>query len=304
MPWYVVAVVVIVGVGGMLAGCGDVDGDGTNTPGPTACAIPPTPTIPPTGTPGTPPPTPTTPPPTPGVYVVQAGDTLYGIASAYGISVDALAAANNIDVNGLLSIGQVLNIPTPTPPPPIPTTYSAELKEFVKHEEGQVLFLYNDSGGNCTVGIGCLIHTGACTKQDCENFTDDEGRIGCISEQEAEELFTERLIEANNQVYKALENSQTLTQYQYDALVSYTYQMGVGSLGDSLIPVHAAEGEYAEIAQFLLNQAGAGAIGERRNREYQIFTGTTPYPKKDLFIRGCGEGGGSWVDVCAPHRNG
>jgi hypothetical protein len=71
MPWYVVAVVVIVGVGGMLAGCGDVDGDGTNTPGPTACATPPTPTVPPTPTtpptetPGTPPTEPPPPTPTP-----------------------------------------------------------------------------------------------------------------------------------------------------------------------------------------------------------------------------------------------
>jgi hypothetical protein len=78
MPWYVVAIFVCVGVGGMLTGCGE-DGN-TLTPGDTptsteVCTDTPTPWAapgtPPSATPGTPtPPTPTDPPtpptPTPG----------------------------------------------------------------------------------------------------------------------------------------------------------------------------------------------------------------------------------------------
>lgn len=44
-------------------------------------------------------------------YVVNAGDTLFSIATAYGLTVDELAAANNLDPNGLLTPGQTLIIP-------------------------------------------------------------------------------------------------------------------------------------------------------------------------------------------------
>ena len=47
------------------------------------------------------------------VYIVKNGDTLYGIASKYNVSVDDLKKINNITTN-TLSIGQILNIPTTT----------------------------------------------------------------------------------------------------------------------------------------------------------------------------------------------
>ena len=48
------------------------------------------------------------------IYIVQAGDTLSGIAKAYGVTVQAIADANDIaDVNFILS-GQVLEIPLTT----------------------------------------------------------------------------------------------------------------------------------------------------------------------------------------------
>ncbi len=43
-------------------------------------------------------------------YTVKAGDTLYGIASKYGVSVDELKSANNLSSN-TLSIGMTLVIP-------------------------------------------------------------------------------------------------------------------------------------------------------------------------------------------------
>jgi len=45
------------------------------------------------------------------IYVVQAGDTLYSIASRYGIGVDQLKNYNNLNSN-ILSVGQQLFIPT------------------------------------------------------------------------------------------------------------------------------------------------------------------------------------------------
>lgn len=45
-------------------------------------------------------------------YVVQDGDTLYDIASRYGVSVEAIVSANNISDANLINTGQVLVIPS------------------------------------------------------------------------------------------------------------------------------------------------------------------------------------------------
>jgi LysM repeat protein len=58
----------------------------------------------------TPPPTPT-PTPTPVVYIVQSGDTLLGIALAFDVDADALAARNGIEDPRNLQTGQRLIIP-------------------------------------------------------------------------------------------------------------------------------------------------------------------------------------------------
>ncbi|MGB1288418.1 MAG: LysM peptidoglycan-binding domain-containing protein, partial [Aggregatilineales bacterium] len=51
----------------------------------------------------------------PSEHVVRAGDTLFEIASQYGISSDALLSTNNLTNPDLLSVGQVLILPdTPT----------------------------------------------------------------------------------------------------------------------------------------------------------------------------------------------
>lgn len=50
-------------------------------------------------------------------YVVQKGDSLWSIATAYDISINDLMEANNL-TSSSLSIGQVLNIPAPSTTPP------------------------------------------------------------------------------------------------------------------------------------------------------------------------------------------
>jgi LysM repeat protein len=113
----------------------------TLTPEPTATS---TPTLAPTATSAPPTPTATRPAPTAApatdggrtTYRVQAGDTLSTIAARFGISWEALAAANNITARTVLQIGQELIIPLsggaapavatptrrPTPTPLAPTS--------------------------------------------------------------------------------------------------------------------------------------------------------------------------------------
>jgi LysM repeat protein/uncharacterized protein YkwD len=57
----------------------------------------------------------------PTTYVVQPGDTLYRLSLRYGVPVPTLAAANNMNVNDIIYVGQVLVIPQPATPTPAPT---------------------------------------------------------------------------------------------------------------------------------------------------------------------------------------
>lgn len=57
------------------------------------------------------------------IYIVKKGDSLYSIASKYGITVNELKAANNLTSN-LLNVGQTLIIPTSLPDTSVPGEYT------------------------------------------------------------------------------------------------------------------------------------------------------------------------------------
>ncbi len=63
--------------------------------------------------------TPVTAPTPAGTYTVKAGDNLFRIALAHGVSMDALIQANGITNPNLLSVGQVLIIPAGGTIPPV-----------------------------------------------------------------------------------------------------------------------------------------------------------------------------------------
>ena len=77
----------------------------------------PAPPLPPTQPPTQPPPATPTPQPEYIIHVVQRGDTLYSIARRYGITVEAIKAANGLTSNDIY-VGQQLRIPTESSPPP------------------------------------------------------------------------------------------------------------------------------------------------------------------------------------------
>jgi len=80
-----------------------------NTPVAGATAEP-TPTPAPTAVPK-PTATPTVAPPAPIEYTVVDGDTWYGIAGAYGVDAESIAAYNGLTLDHLLQPGEVLTIP-------------------------------------------------------------------------------------------------------------------------------------------------------------------------------------------------
>ncbi|MDF1513977.1 MAG: FxLYD domain-containing protein [Anaerolineae bacterium] len=71
----------------------------TLAPGSFFTPIPPTPTLTPT------------PSPTPVIHIIERGDTLFGVALDYGVTLEALLNANSIAANDILRIGQALIIP-------------------------------------------------------------------------------------------------------------------------------------------------------------------------------------------------
>jgi LysM repeat protein len=103
----------------LLAGCSRPIDAPTPSPGPLGVTLPaPTPRS--TRLPGerTPPPTLTpAPTPTPVIHIVEPGETLSDIALRYGISLDALQAANGVLTPETLQIGQQLIIPSGGPGP-------------------------------------------------------------------------------------------------------------------------------------------------------------------------------------------
>jgi murein DD-endopeptidase MepM/ murein hydrolase activator NlpD len=58
-------------------------------------------------------------------YVVQAGDTLWALSRAYGVTVDQLAAANDMSPQDLLLIGRHLAIPSAATTPSASTSSGA-----------------------------------------------------------------------------------------------------------------------------------------------------------------------------------
>ncbi len=93
---------------------------------------------------------------------------------------------------------------------------------FLAQREGVVLHPYNDSRGYATVGVGHLIGYRPVTQQDRINWAWLDTRP------EALELFRNDLrLNYEPGVRRLIR--VPLTQPQYDAIVSFTYNVGIGS---------------------------------------------------------------------------
>lgn len=101
----------------------------------------------------------------------------------------------------------------------MPVTISAAGVARIREFEGCELKVYLDQAGKATIGVGHLIRHG-------ETFP-AEG----ITEQQAEDLLVADLRPAVEGVIACLEVD--VDQAQFDALVSFAFNMGVGSLRSS-----------------------------------------------------------------------
>jgi len=106
-----------------------------------------------------------------GTYTVQSGDTLYGIARKFGISISALQSANGL-TGSLIRVGQVLKIPgsvTTSPTTTTGTTVSAP-QTGSSRTGGEKLLLANYFPGT-TKDSGLKVRLGICRRSNITRIT-------------------------------------------------------------------------------------------------------------------------------------
>src|SRR3990172_8074708 len=168
---------------------------------------------------------------------------------------------------------QCVECHTPTAPPPR-LSPSENCERFVASWEGCVLRLYNDDPdnpdeGNCTIGIGELVHVYPCDGRSSEwRF-----RSG-ITEETAWAMFRSDLWEAASGVRTHVQ--VPLTQYQFDALVSFTFNLGVDPFAASIVLQTLNEGDYGSVPEAITHYIRSGenyppGLTHRRRGEADMF---------------------------------
>lgn len=132
-------------------------------------------------------------------------------------------------------------------------------KTLIEHFEGLRLKAYLDQGGIPTIGYG---HTQAVNMGD---------KITAI---QADQFLSEDLKTAEHYVNALV--FAAINQNQFDALVSFTFNLGGLGLKKSKVLLCLNNGEYLDAASALLHYAGIGGVHDdglyhRRLAEKKLF---------------------------------
>jgi len=138
--------------------------------------------------------------------------------------------------------------------------------QLIKDFEGFRSKPYYCSAKKLTIGYGHVILPN-------EAFP-EEG----ISQGEATELLKKDLVKAESAVLKLIKVN--LTQEQFDALVSFTFNLGAGTLQRSTVRIALNEGDVIKAMSYwkkYIYAAGKPLIGLQRRRlaEIELFMSTT-----------------------------
>lgn len=135
--------------------------------------------------------------------------------------------------------------------------------DLIKSFEGFSSTPYKDSGGKLSVGYGHLV-------RPSENF--DNG----LTEEQAQDLLAKDISYAESAVTQAV--SVDLTQNEFDALISFTYNLGGKTLLNSTLLKKLNNGDFSEAAlEFLrwthVNGVVIDGLVRRRLAEKELFLG-------------------------------
>lgn len=163
---------------------------------------------------------------------------------------------------------------------PVPITVTTPTKKlklsnkgiaFLKEHEGTHIdkktglhTMYEDSQGHCTVGYGHLVHKGGIDGRESETPYKNG-----ITEAQATDLFKTDVAKYESAINDNVKVS--LTQYQFDALVSFTYNIGIGGFKGSSALKELNKGNYDAVpSKMLLWNIPKEIIG-RRTDEANLF---------------------------------
>jgi lysozyme len=140
---------------------------------------------------------------------------------------------------------------------------------FIQGFEGFRANLYNDPAGHCTIGIGHLVHQGNCNGSEPADF-----RAG-ITEERARELLRADAAQAVQAIRTGV--TVDLNQAQFDALVSFAFNIGNGAFRDSTLRRRLNDGEYDAVPSELARWVRGGGqvlpgLVRRREAEGRLFS--------------------------------
>lgn len=215
-------------------------------------------------------------------HVVQRGETLSQIAQQYGVPLEQLIAANPQIANpNVIYPDQQINLPTGgrggdgAPVTAVAQTSGGQSPsgmslsqnglDLIKGFEGLRLNAYQDSAGVWTIGYG---HTGPDVRPGMS-----------ITQAQAEQLLRQDVARFEQAVRDNVR--VPLTQNQFDALVSFTYNVGEGALQDSTLLRKLNAGDYAGAQTEFGRWVYAGGerlegLERRRAAEAALFGGQAP----------------------------
>ena len=147
--------------------------------------------------------------------------------------------------------------------------------ELIMKFEGFRAFPYNDAVGHATIGYGTLLHKGNVTEEDKKKYPTG------ISKEKAKEMLIEDVRKMEPHLIAAVKVS--LNQNQFDALISWTYNLGTAHLVENKCSwlKNLNQGHYGKVPDGLMlwNKATdekgklveLPGLTERRKEEGKMF---------------------------------
>jgi GH24 family phage-related lysozyme (muramidase) len=151
---------------------------------------------------------------------------------------------------------------------------STDLRTSLTRSERYVDHYYNDAprNGNCTYGIGTLLHRGPCTPAELNRQ---------VTPQQIEQAFGGRILEAEAAIKRIVH--RPLTQGQFDALVSLTYNAGAPN-ARKLLDAISAIGPEAAALQILTTATTAWQRDAHAHVTHRVSRGLINRRRRELDI--------------------